>query len=353
MMDGQKSAMIHRTEPAWQTESASSWQQQLQQAVTDPKILLDTLQLDPALLPAAQLASRQFPLRVPHAFINRMAIGDSNDPLLRQVLPLEAELIARSGYSNDPLQEQTNPQAGLIQKYQGRVLLLVNGHCAVNCRYCFRRHFPYEENRLSRQQWLDVLAQITADDSIEEVIFSGGDPLASSDKQLHWLSQQVAAIPHIQRLRIHSRLPVVIPERITDDCIAWLSEHRLQTVFVLHINHPNELDNSLIAAIHRLKVAGITLLNQAVLLKGVNNSVDILKALSDRLFAAGVLPYYLHLMDAVAGAAHFDIPLQEAESLHKALMASLPGYLVPKLVKEVAGAPAKTPASSLCKEIFR
>jgi len=341
--------MIPRTGPSWQSESTLSWQQQLQSVITDPKELLHLLELDPNLNHAATLASRQFPLRAPHAFVDRMERGNPNDPLLMQVLPIQEELIAQSGYSADPLLEQGNQQAGLIQKYHGRVLLLVNGHCAVNCRYCFRRHFPYEDNRLNKTQWLEVIEQIKSDSTVEEVIYSGGDPLASSDRQLRWLTEQITAIPHIKRLRIHSRLPVVIPDRVNAECIDWLTQHDLQTIFVLHINHPNEIDHHLQAAIKRLGDAGITLLNQAVLLKGINDSAEVLKALSDQLFATGVLPYYLHLFDPVAGAAHFDVPLTEATILHDELLACLPGYLVPKLVKEIAGESSKTPVSAITK----
>ncbi|MGH1485748.1 MAG: EF-P beta-lysylation protein EpmB [Cellvibrionaceae bacterium] len=345
--------MIPRSAPTWQSESSPNWQEQLQQAINEPLELLKTLNLDESLLPAAHIASQQFPLRVPHAFVKRMEVGNPKDPLLRQVLPIEDELITSTGYSSDPVQEQGNSpagminQKGLIQKYQGRILLLVNGHCAINCRYCFRRHFPYEENKLSREQWLIAISQIAEDNSIEEVIYSGGDPLASSDKQLQWLTEQIAAIPHVKRLRIHSRLPVVIPDRITDNCLDWLSNHRLQTIFVLHINHPNEVDSALIQSIQRLKSAGITLLNQAVLLRGVNDSVETLKSLSETLFSIGILPYYLHLLDPVQGAAHFDISLAEAEDIHKGLLDTLSGYLVPKLVKEVGGATSKTPIDSL------
>ena len=276
--------MIPRTDASWQGESTLNWQQQLQKAITKPKALLETLGLDPELLPAAELACRQFPLRVPHAFIERMEHGNINDPLLMQVLPIQKELIARSGYSSDPLEEQASPQRGLIQKYHGRVLLLVNGHCAVNCRYCFRRHFPYEENRLSREQWQALIQTLAADDSIDEVIYSGGDPLASNDRQLQWLTEQIVAIPHIKRLRVHSRLPVVIPDRITPESIRWLSEHRLQSVFVLHINHPNEINTPLRQAVERMREAGITVLNQAVLLRGINDSSVTLQNLSKALF---------------------------------------------------------------------
>ncbi len=339
--------MIPRTDILLQTKSTMSWQQQLTNAITDPKTLLNNLELDASLLPAAYLAAKQFPLRVPQSFVDRMKIGDSKDPLLRQVLPIQEELICIDGYSTDPIKELAYTQKGIIQKYPGRVLLLVNGHCAINCRYCFRRHFPYDDNRLNRNEWLQVIKTIAADNTIEEVIYSGGDPLASNDKQLSWLTEQISTIPHIKRLRIHSRLPVVIPERITDECLSWLSNNSMDTVFVLHINHANEIDENLIGAINRLRKAGITVLNQTVLLKGINNSIETLKALSENLFSAGVLPYYLHLFDPVSGGAHFDLPLAEAKQLHGKLRSLLPGYLVPKLVKDIEGKPSKTPASEI------
>jgi EF-P beta-lysylation protein EpmB len=339
--------MIPRTDTLLQTDSPLSWQQQLATAITDPLVLLERLKLDKALLPAALSAAQQFPLRVPLAFVDQMQIGNSNDPLLLQVLPLQQELISVSGYSSDPIKELAYTENGIIHKYRGRVLLLVSGHCAVNCRYCFRRHFPYEENRLSRDQWLKTIKSIAADDTIEEIIYSGGDPLAANDKQLAWLTQQIAAIPHIKRLRIHSRLPVVIPERINAECISWLSNHRLDTAFVLHINHANEISPALIRAVLRLREVGIMVLNQSVLLKGINDSVSILKTLSDELFAAGVLPYYLHLLDPVGGAAHFDITLNKAKQLHDEMLACLPGYLVPKLVRDIEGEASKTSASKI------
>ena len=334
--------MIQRTAQTWQNNLSTNWKRQLQEAVTDPKELLQRLRLDMALLPAAQQACQQFPLRVPLAFVERMEVGNIDDPLLKQVLPLHQELINHRGYTIDPVGEQGNTNPGLIQKYRGRALLLVNGHCAVNCRYCFRRHFPYEDNRLSRQQWQATLDHIRADTSIEEVIYSGGDPLASNDKHLGWLSQEIAAISHIKRLRIHSRLPVVIPDRVNDECLEWLCAHPLQTVFVLHINHPNEIDTALAASIGKLKQAGITLLNQTVLLRGINDDVTTLKTLSEALFAAGVLPYYLHLLDPVSGAAHFDTPKHTVIALYQQLQQQLSGYLVPKLVQEISGEPAKT-----------
>lgn len=335
--------MIPRTEYTLQSQSASTWQQQLSQAITEPRELIDLLQLDPSLLPAAIQASQLFRLRVPHAFVQRMQPKQVNDPLLRQVLPINQELIAVDGYRKDPLEEQSSNQTGLIQKYKGRVLLLVNGHCAVNCRYCFRRHFPYEENRLNRTQWSRVIDEIMADKSISEVIYSGGDPLASSDRQLGWLTEKFNQIPHIQRLRIHTRLPVVIPDRINEELLGWLKQTRLQTIMVLHLNHPNEIDIAFTQAIDRLQAAKITLLNQSVLLKGINDNSEVLIQLSEKLFQLGILPYYLHLFDPVAQAAHFDVNIDEAKQIYQDMQTKLPGYLLPRLVREIPGESSKTP----------
>ena len=333
--------MIPRTLPTWQT---TRWQDDLADLIRDPLELLQLLQIDPARAGRYDLAEQQFALRVPRAFAAKMRPGDIHDPLLRQVLPLGEELAAHSGYSADPLQEAaSNPRAGLIHKYAGRVLLIVARQCAVNCRYCFRRHFPYAQNNPGRADWQAALEYIRADNSIHEVIYSGGDPLALGDAQLAWLSGQVADIPHVKRLRIHTRLPVVLPNRVDDDCLRWLSATGLQTVVVLHSNHANELDTEVAAAAGRLRAAGITVLNQAVLLRGVNDNLEALAALSEALFEHGILPYYLHLLDKVAGAAHFDVPRSEARALYRQLLGRLPGYLVPRLVEERPNAPSKTP----------
>ena len=320
-----------------------SWQEQLQDAISDPLQLLSLLALDSTYLDAAQRAATLFPLRVPLSFIARMKKGDINDPLLQQVLPINAEFIETEGYSKDPVEEQSGKINGLIHKYHGRVLLMVNGHCAINCRYCFRRHFPYDEHKLSREQWSDVIQHIRDDDSISEVIYSGGDPLASNDKQLRWLTEQIAGINHVKRLRIHSRLPIVIPSRITDTCIKWMSSTRLSVVMVLHSNHCNELaDLTLQTAIQRMKSVGITVLNQAVLLKGINDTLTAQIQLSETLFEVGVMPYYLHVLDKVQGGAHFAISDISAKKLHAQITAQLPGYLVPKLVREISDKPSKT-----------
>lgn len=320
------------------------WQQHLSNAISDPAELIRVLELPESLLEPARRAAEQFPLRVPYPFIERMNSGDINDPLLKQVLPLDAELEPVAGFTTDPLEEmQSNPHDGLIHKYKGRVLLITTGACAINCRYCFRRHFPYQENRLGPQQWQAILDYIAADDSIHEVLFSGGDPLATPDRRLKGMLEDLAAIPHLRRIRFHTRLPVVIPQRITEELVEALTATRLQAVMVLHANHPNEIDQALADALQPLRMAGVQLLNQAVLLKGINDQIPALKALSEKLFdMAGVLPYYLFVLDPVAGSAHFDISDSDAQALISELQSELPGYLLPRLAREIPGKPSKT-----------
>ena len=332
--------MIPRTVPTWQCRR---WQDELADLIRDPRELLAQLDLDPELLPAAQQAAGEFALRVPRNFVQRMKPGDPKDPLLMQVLPIGEELTLSPGFLKDPVGDlASNPVPGLIHKYHGRVLLVAAGHCAINCRYCFRRHFPYQDNQPDRKQWQQALDYIRMDDSITEVIYSGGDPLAVADKQLAWLSEALETIPHLQRLRVHTRLPVVVPSRIDDACLDWLSKTRLQSIMVLHINHAQEINIELSDSIDRLKQAGVTVLNQSVLLKGVNDSVDTLCDLSEALFKAGVLPYYLHLLDKVEGAEHFDVSEKRALALREGMLSRLPGYLIPKFVREIAGMAAKT-----------
>lgn len=336
-------------EPAMITRSVASvdsltWQEQLATSIRDPKLLLKFLELDSSLLNGALKAHQDFPLRVPIAYLQRINKGDINDPLLLQILPLKNELIDAPGYTADPLGEQSaNPIPGLIHKYHGRVLLIVSPNCAINCRYCFRRHFPYQDNKPGRSEWQQAIDYIAKDSSISEVIYSGGDPLAASDKQLLWLTEEIARISHVKRLRVHTRLPIVIPDRITKQCLHWLTSTRLLTSMVIHSNHPNELDDNVAQALKRLSQAGVTLLNQTVLLSGINNSVETLQQLSERLFQMGVLPYYLHQLDRIKGAAHFEVTDQEAKQIVTQLMAQLPGYLVPKLVREVPDFPNKMP----------
>ena len=312
--------------------------------ITDPANLWRELALDPALLPAAYAAAARFPLRVPRRLLRRMRQGDINDPLLRQVLPLAAELDETPGFVADPvgdLAAQVVP--GVLHKYHGRALLMVTGACAVHCRYCFRREYPYRQDLARAEAWGPGLAYLAAEASIHEVILSGGDPLTLSNARLKLLLSQLAPIPHVQRLRLHSRQPVVMPERVDADLVALLSSTRLRPVLVIHANHPSELDASVGEALARLAAAGVMLLNQSVLLRGVNDSAEILAGLSEALFAAQVLPYYLHLLDPVRGAAHFDVNEIEASAIMEQLRRRLPGYLIPRLVREQAGQPAKTP----------
>ncbi|WP_299947259.1 EF-P beta-lysylation protein EpmB [uncultured Microbulbifer sp.] len=320
------------------------WQDELSDLVTDPAELIQLLQLDPAQLPQALSAGRKFPLRVPRGFIQRMRRGDPHDPLLLQVLPTAAELRSPPGFSDDPLQEgQVNPQPGIVHKYHGRLLLIAAGQCAVNCRYCFRRAFPYGDNHLGRHQWAAALEYIHAHTELREVILSGGDPLVLSDRQLAWLSSELAQTPHLNTLRVHSRLPIVTPSRITDALLSWFTVSRLKPVLVLHCNHANEIDAAVRAALARLRDAGVVLLNQAVLLRGVNDSCEAQEQLCEALFAADVLPYYLHQLDRVSGAAHFEVSDEAALAIIAQLRQRLPGYLMPKLVREIPGVRAKSP----------
>jgi EF-P beta-lysylation protein EpmB len=318
------------------------WQTALGQVITDPAELLDVLGLGPEWLSAARGAARAFPLRVPRAFVARMRRGDPADPLLRQVLPLAQESHVVEGFSPDPVGDlAAHMVPGVLHKYEGRVLLTATGACAIHCRYCFRRHFPYAEANASTEQWRAALDYVTAHPDIREVILSGGDPLTLSDRRLTEFIRALEGCAHVERLRLHTRLPVVLPERVTQEFCTWLSATRFKTVVVIHANHAQELDDTVRVACQRIADSGVTLLNQSVLLRGVNDSVAALTQLSEALFAAGVLPYYLHLLDCVQGAAHFDVSVSTARQLMVGLNARLPGYLVPRLVREVPGAPSK------------
>ena len=324
-------------------EHFSSWQDELANTISSPEQLLSLLGLDYSLLPDALRASQTFSLRVPHSFVRRMERGNPNDPLLRQVLPLSQECQEVDGYTLDPLAEHSqNPCDGVIHKYKGRLLLVVSGACAVNCRFCFRRHFPYQDNQLNNEVWQKAIDYIAADNSIHEVILSGGDPLVANDRRLTKMTAALNDIEHVKTLRIHTRLPVMIPERITDNMLDWFAGQRLKPVMVIHCNHPNEIDSNVRASLQKLQQAGVTLLSQSVLLKGINDDVNTLAELSNKLFQAGVLPYYLHLLDRVQGAAHFDVPESKATQLIAELKAKCSGYLIPRLVREVPGESSKT-----------
>lgn len=320
----------------------SRWQRDLSQAVTDPAELLELVGLGPEWLEPARRAAARFPLRVPRAFVARIRRGDPADPLLRQVLPLEAELEDVAGYVSDPVGDRhASVGGGVLRKYAGRALLVATGACGVHCRYCFRREFPYAEELASADRWRAAVDAIRGDPSIGEAILSGGDPLSLADHKLASLTESLADVPHLRRLRVHTRQPIVLPSRVDAGLLDWLAKLRWPVTFVLHANHAAELDDEVAAAVARLRDARVHVLNQSVLLRGVNDSVEALAALSERLLEVGVLPYYLHVLDRVRGSAHFDVAEEDAKHLHASLTRELPGYLVPRLVREVPGASSK------------
>lgn len=328
--------------------STPSWQQELSEAIRDPKVLYEALGLPVAHLTSAtaanQASSYPFPLRVPWSFVSRMQKGNMDDPLLRQVLPIEDELQIMPGYVQDPVGDLVSQAVpGVLHKYHGRALLVTTGACAVHCRYCFRREYPYAEASLTTKQFKAALDYLRADASITEVLLSGGDPLSLTDNKLQNLIEELNDIPHIQRIRLHTRQVIVLPNRVTPELLTVLSASRVPVVMVVHVNHANELDAATTAALQRIKPHVAALLNQSVLLQGVNGDEASLVALSEALFAAGVLPYYLNQLDRVQGAAHFQVSDERALQLMTAVRTRLPGYLVPKLVQEIAGQPYKTP----------
>lgn len=322
---------------------AGVWRRHLAAAVRTLDELLERLGLEPERLgvEATARAARRFPLRVPRGFVDRMRRGDPGDPLLRQVLPVAAEDEEVPGFSANPVGELGLIRGdGLLIKYRGRALVVATGACAIHCRYCFRRHFPYDDGRMP-DRLSGVLEALAEDKTIDEVILSGGDPLVLSDDSLSDLADRIASIGHVRRLRIHTRLPVVLPERVDDALVGWITACRIPVVVVVHANHPREIDDDVARSLGALRDAGAAVLNQAVLLAGVNDSAQSLAELSTRLFDCGVLPYYLHLLDRVAGAAHFEVDERRALEIMDELRARLPGYLVPRLVREVDGAPSK------------
>ncbi|MDR2878051.1 MAG: EF-P beta-lysylation protein EpmB [Chromatiales bacterium] len=334
--------MIARTPAGWQPES---WQRELAEGYRLPAELLAALGLDAAMHADVDFDPHNpFPQRVPLSYVQRMRRGDPSDPLLRQVLPLLSERApSPAGYGRDPVGDLDAALApGVLHKYQGRALLIATGACAVHCRYCFRRHFPYADAP-GASEWKSALATLTDHKDVYEIILSGGDPLALTTHRLAALIERITVLPQLRRLRLHTRLPVVLPARIDQALLTLLANTRLKTVMVIHANHANEIDTQVRSALVELATAGVTLLNQSVLLQGVNDDAAALAALSEALFDAGVTPYYLHLLDRVEGSAHFEVPTHEALQIHAQLRALLPGYLVPRLVREEPGAPAKTP----------
>lgn len=349
------------------------WQLALGQSIRDPLELLAALDISPRKMNlGADIEyeevngegskfphdSRHFPLRVPWEFVGKMEKGNIEDPLLLQVLPQARENCQVPGYTQDPLREQAEQVGpGVIYKYRGRILLVTTGACAVHCRYCFRRHFPYGESNPSRGDWRWAIEAVASQPEAEEVILSGGDPLSLPDDRLAHLVRELEAIPHVKRIRIHTRMPTILPQRICASLLEWLNnlkeypkkQDALQVVMVVHVNHAQEIGRTrqhiqgFSENMAKLSAAGVTLLNQAVLLKGVNDSVAIQAALAEALFAAGILPYYLHQLDPVQGAAHFDVSDQDAKEIMTGLRARLPGYLVPRLVRDIGGEASKVP----------
>jgi EF-P beta-lysylation protein EpmB len=321
-----------------------AWKNAYADAIKEPKVLLELLGLPSNSYPQVPLGSKSFPMRVPRSYVARMGTGNPADPLLLQVLPVNGESIEQLGFSTNPVGDAESVAVpGLLHKYLGRVLILVTGACAIHCRYCFRRHFPYSDSNPTQNNWQQALDYINSDPSISEVILSGGDPLSLDDTALAALIERLEQIPHLKRLRIHTRTAVVIPQRITQHLVKILSGTRLKSIVVIHTNHANEINDTLKQALHSMHTCGITLFNQSVLLRRINDNIEALVALSEALFEASVIPYYLHMLDRVAGASHFEVSDKEAMSLVKNLSNRLPGYMVPKLVREVAGNAAKVP----------
>lgn len=343
--------MIPRTHPSCQSDDtqliqtdcpSSHWQTALAEAIREPAELLKYLQLPESLLSGAKAADKTFALRAPLSYIQRIEKGNPNDPLLRQILPIDKELIMDQQFSLDPVADMAAMQVpGLLHKYHGRVLIITTPACAVHCRYCFRRHFPYQENR-AEQNWQETIDYIRAHPEIHEVILSGGDPLSLTESKLRNLTDKLISIPHIKTLRLHTRQPIVLPERVNDALLNWLDSLPWKVVMVLHCNHANEIAPSVAFALKQLQQHQITLLNQSVLLAGVNDDINTLIKLSQKLFTHGVLPYYLHLLDKVQGAKHFYVSNEKAQQLIHKVRQCLPGYLVPKLVEEIAGEKSKT-----------
>ena len=328
-------SVAHRLVPP---DQPGSWQRQLQQAIRRLPQLLEELSLSAADFEQPPLADSHFPLLVPRAYLARMRRADPNDPLLLQVLPAAAELIDQAGFSTDPVADRAAESAsGVLRKYSGRALLITTGACAIHCRYCFRRHFPYAEAAAAKNDWADSAAAIAADPSISEVILSGGDPLSLSTEKLRRLSDRLSPIAHLRRLRLHTRWPIVLPDRVDEPLGQWLQSLPWPVTMVVHANHPQEIDHQVASACQRLRDSGVQLLNQAVLLAGINDDADALQELSERLHEAGVIPYYLHLLDRVAGASHFLTSDRQGLVLIEELRRRLPGYLVPRLARETPG----------------
>lgn len=340
-MSNQKRNIIQVDSASLQTPE---WQIQLANSIKSPEALLDALNLPRTLLSKVDNAHNLFPLRVTQSYLDKIEKGNDRDPLLLQILPTLAETLKTDGYSADPVEDkQAEKTPGLLHKYYGRVLLTLTGACGIHCRYCFRRHFDYKSSNPSKQNWKDAVTYIKNDSSIYEVIFSGGDPLSLPDHKLSKLISEIDTIPHIKFIRIHTRQISVLPARVDNLLMKWIKNLRTKLIIVNHINHPNEIDRNLSEALATFKTANVELLNQSVLLRNINDHADILSALSFKLLENGVTPYYLHLLDRAQGTAHFDVPEYEAINIIENMRKKLPGYAVPKLVREIAYEPYKQP----------
>lgn len=347
-------SMIPRTAPTCQSDDSqlvqtdcptTHWQTALANAFREPAELLRYLNLPESLLGGALAASDSFALRAPMGYCQRIEKGNPHDPLLRQILPIDEELLTAKDFVLDPVADLAAIQVpGLLHKYNGRVLLITTPACGVHCRYCFRRHYPYQENR-PEQNWQETIDYIHDNPDINEVILSGGDPLSLTESKLKNLTDKLITIPHIKTLRLHTRQPIVLPERVNNELLNWIDSLPWKIVVVLHCNHANEIDASVADALKKLQQHQVTLLNQSVLLAGVNNDVEVLTKLSQKLFEHNVLPYYLHLLDKVQGAKHFYVEKEKARQLLNEVRQHLPGYLVPKLVEEKAGEKSKITVS--------
>jgi L-lysine 2,3-aminomutase len=327
---------------------STPWQQAMKLAIRDSEDLCKRLRLAPSTLQLSSEGEKQFPVFVPLEFLRRMRPEDANDPLLLQVLPRAQESQTSNAFVDDPVGDSMVQIApGLLHKYHGRVLMILSGACAIHCRYCFRRHYPYSTAPKSLEQWQQAIDLIAGNPSIVEVILSGGDPLTITDDRLGKLVEKLDAIPHLKRLRIHTRLPVVIPQRVDESMCRWLAKSRLSKWVVLHINHRQEVDEAVALSVLRLKQAGAMVLNQAVLMQGINDTVEALTELSNELIQIGVLPYYLNQLDRVSGAMHFEVDQSVGLELLRQLAARLPGYAVPKYVLDIPGRPNKTSLSSM------
>lgn len=320
----------------------TAWQQSMKAAIRTSRQLLEQVGLaGPDVV--SDSAEREFPVFAPLEYVARMKKGDPADPLLNQVLAVPHEM-SDSGGVEDPVGDSSAEiVSGLLQKYQRRALLITSGACAVHCRYCFRRHFPYSDAPTGMRGWAKALETIEADTSLDEIILSGGDPLSVADHVLEQLIERLNSFSHLQRIRIHTRFPVVIPSRVCDELLNWVQRSRCAVYFVLHFNHVAEIDSNVITALRELRRAGATLLNQSVLLRGVNDSLEAQRDLCLKLVDHHVLPYYLHQLDLVRGAMHFEVADAQAQSIIESLRKALPGYAVPQLVREIAGQPHKTP----------